>query len=199
MADDGRRLASAEAAANKALSLTPNHATAHLVLAVVQMFTNRAALSIAECERALALDRNLADAHAWIGIAKYFIGRATETEAHINEAFRLSPRDTFAFRWMLFVGLAKWQLNADAEAAAWMRRSIEANRNQSIGHFLLAAVLAKLGMQSEARAAVKAGLALDPGFTIHRFRVSKPSDNPTYLAGRERFCEGMRMAGVPEG
>jgi len=26
-----------------------------------------------------------------------------------------------------------------------------------------------------------------------------PSDNPTYLAGRERFYEGMRMAGIPEG
>jgi TolB-like protein/class 3 adenylate cyclase len=200
MTDDGAaRLASAEATATKALSLAPNHATAHLVLAVVQMFTNRGALSIAECERALALDRNLADAHAWIGISKVFIGRAAETEAHINEAFRLSPRDTFAFRWMLIVGLAKWQLNADAEAAAWMRRSIEANRNQSIGQFLLAAVLAQLGMPGEARAAVQAGLALDPGFTIHRFRVSEPSDNPTYLAGRERFCEGMHMAGVPEG
>ena len=32
-----------------------------------------------------------------------------------------------------------------------------------------------------------------------RFRANVPSDNPTYLAGRERFCEGMRMAGVPEG
>ena len=46
----------------------------------------------------------------------------------------------------------------------------------------------------EARAAVKAGLALDPHFTIQRL-----VDNPTYLAGRERICEGMRMAGVPEG
>jgi hypothetical protein len=29
-------------------------------------------------------------------------------------------------------------------------------------------------------------------------RVSE-SDNPAYLAGRERSCEGMRLAGVPEG
>jgi tetratricopeptide (TPR) repeat protein len=200
LADDrASRLASAEAAATEALSLAPNHATAHVVLGVVKIFTNRGSQGIAECERGLALDRNLADAHAWIGIGKYSIGRAAETEAHINEAFRLSPRDTFAFRWMLIVGLAKWQLNADAEAAAWIRRSIEANRNQSIGHFLLAAMLAQLGMPGEARAAVQAGLALDPGFSIHRFRVSQPSDNPTYLAGRERFCEGMHMAGVPEG
>jgi hypothetical protein len=24
------------------------------------------------------------------------------------------------------------------------------------------------------------------------------SDNPVYLAGRERSCQGMRLAGVPE-
>jgi tetratricopeptide (TPR) repeat protein len=192
-------LAAAETAATRALSLAPGHAMVHAALGVVQMFTNRGALGIAECERALALDRNYADAHAWIGLGKYFIGRAAESEAHIQEALRLSPRDIFAFRWMLIVGLAKFQLNADAEAATWMRRSIEANRNQPIGHFLLAAVFARLGMPGEARAAAQAGLGFDPGFTIRRFRSDEPSDNPTYLAGRERLYEGLRLAGVPEG
>jgi hypothetical protein len=34
-----------------------------------------------------------------------------------------------AFRWMMFVGIAKSQLGADAEAVVWLRRSIDANRN----------------------------------------------------------------------
>jgi TolB-like protein/class 3 adenylate cyclase len=200
LADDrAARLASAEAAATRALSLAPNHARAHVLLGVVKIFTNRGAQGIAECERALVLDPNQADAHAWIGIGKYSIGRAAETEAHIHEALRLSPRDIFAFRWMWILGLAKFQLDADAEAAAWMRRSLEANRNQPIGHFLLAAVLAQLGKPGEARAAVEAGLGFDPGFTIHRFLAGEASDNPTYLAARARLCEGLRMAGVPEG
>jgi TolB-like protein/class 3 adenylate cyclase/Tfp pilus assembly protein PilF len=200
LADDrAARLASAEAAATKALSLAPNHATAHVLLGVVKIFTNRGSQGIAECERALALDRNLADAHAWIGIGKYSIGRAEETEAHIHEALRLSPRDIHAFRWMWILGLAKFQLQADAEAAAWMRRSLEANRNQPIGHFLHAAVLAQLGMHGEALASVQAGLVFDPGFTIKRFLAGEASDNPTYLAARARLCEGLRMAGVPEG
>ena len=66
------RLAAAEAAVIKALSLAPNHAVAHRVLGVVQIFTNRVAQGIAECERALALDRNLADAHGSIGLGKIF-------------------------------------------------------------------------------------------------------------------------------
>jgi hypothetical protein len=36
------------------------------------------------------------------------------------------------------------------------------------------------------------------GFTIRRFRANPLSDNPTYLAWRERLYEAMRLAGVPE-
>jgi hypothetical protein len=52
----------------------------------------------------------------------------------------------------------------------------------------------------EAHSAVHAGLALNPAFTISRFRAltTAMSDNPTYLAQLEPILEGMRMAGVPE-
>jgi TolB-like protein len=199
--DWSARLTSAEAILTKALSLAPNHALAHLFLGFVQMFTKRAAQGIAECEQALALDRNLARAHAAVGLAKFLLGRAAETEAHVNEAFRLSPRDTLAPRWMVYVGLAKAQLGEDAEAAVWMRRGLDANRNYSVTQFDLAAVLARLGRLGEARASVNAGLALDPRFTIRRYRdvTYSNSDDPTYRAGRERIIEGMRLAGAPEG
>jgi TolB-like protein/class 3 adenylate cyclase len=202
MTDDwSARLTSAEATSTKVLSVAPNHAAAHALLGVVQMYTKRAAQGIAECEQALALDRNLAGAHASIGMAKFLLGRAAETEAHINEAIRLSPRDIFAGRWFVIVGLAKRQLNADAEAVVWLRRGLDANRNYSTAHFQLAAALALLGELDEARAEVQTGLALDPSFTIRRFRDASnaQSDNPTFLAGRDRAIEGMRLAGVPEG
>jgi TolB-like protein len=202
MTDDwSARLAAAETTITKVLSLAPNHALAHTVLGLVQIATERASRGVSECEQALALDRNMARAHALIGLAKYFLGRGAETERHINEALRLSPRDTLANRWLVWVGLAKAQLGADAEAVIWMRRGLDANRNYSVTHFDLAAVLARLGELDEARAAVNAGLALDPRFTIRRYRdvTFANSDNPTYRAGRERLIEGMRMAGVPEG
>jgi TolB-like protein/class 3 adenylate cyclase len=197
--DRAARCAAAETNAINALSLAPDHAVAHFILGTVYILTNRAAQGIAECEQALALNRNLADAHSYIGFAKYCMGRAGETEGHLLEAFRLSPRHIDAYRWMHVVGLAKLQLGADAEAASWLRRSIEANRNHPLAHFALAAALGLLGALDEARTAAKAGLALNSGFTIRRLRATQPSDNPIYLAGRERFCKGMRLAGVPEG
>ena len=198
LAADGRaRLAAAEATLTKVMSLAPNHARAHAILGVLQMFTKRAAQGIAECEQALALEPNYANAHALIGLAKILLGRAEETETHINEALRLSPRDTHAYQWMAWVGLAKMCLHLDTEAVAWLRRGLDANRNYAVAHFLLAAALALLGELDEARAAVQAGFALDPTFTIRRWGLAR-SDDPTFLAGWARTIEGMRLARVPE-
>ena len=200
LADDrAARAAAAEAAVTKVLSLAPNHAAAQSQLGSVYIHTNRVAAGIAKFEHALALDRNRANAHALIGLGKYFNGRAEETESHVLEALRLSPRDTFAHIWMFYAGFAKLSLGRDQEAAVWLLRSIDANPNQSTAHFFLAAAQAHLGRMSEAQAAVQAGLALNPTFTIRRFRAGALSDNPTYLAQRERIYDGMRKAGVPEG
>ncbi len=197
--DRAARLAAAEAALTKTLSVAPNHAWAHCLLGGVQINTNRAVQGIAECERALALDRNLAAAHGRIGLAKYFVGRSDETEAHVQEALRLSPRDAEAYVWMHFAGLAKLALGADEEAVARFRRAVEINRNLPIAHFALASALAHLSRLVEAEAAIHAGIALDPTFTISRYRAGASSDQPTYLAQRERIIEGMRKAGVAEG
>ena len=191
-------LAAAENGLIKILNMAPQHARAHMFLGAVQSLTNRAAQGIAECEQALTLDRNLANAHAYIGATKCYIGRGEETEAHVNEALRLSPRDTFTFRWLSSCAVAKLQLSADNEAVTWLRRSIEANRSYPLAHFVLAAALALLGELDQARAAAQAGLTLDPTFTIRRYRVNAKSDNPTFLLKRQRVYEGMRMAGVPE-
>ena len=171
-----------------------------MLLGLVDILTKRAAEGIAECEHALALDRNLAHAHSMIGLGKIFIGRAEETEAHIAEALRLSPRDTMAYIWMNIAGLAKLHLGSYEQAVAWFRRAIEANRNYPSAYFWLAAALAQLGRLDEARSAVKAGLALNPAYTISRARAAwtARSDDPTFLAQLEPIFEGMRKAGVPE-
>jgi TolB-like protein/Tfp pilus assembly protein PilF len=192
--------AAAEAKLNKALSSVPDHARAHMNLGLVHIWTKRAAEGISKCEHALALDRNLAEAHSVIGLGKMFVGRAEETEAHIAEALRLSPRDTLAYLWMNNVGIAKNQLGSWEQAVGWLRRAIDANRNFPTAYFSLAVALARLGRLDEARFAVKAGLALNPTFSVSRARTAwtAMSDEPMFLAQRERILDGLRKAGVPE-
>jgi hypothetical protein len=195
---DSARVAGAEEALKRVLSSAPEHALARAWLGRIQIGAKRAPEGTAECERALAVDRNLASAHAFIGLAKSAVGRPEETEAHVQDALRLSPRDTYAYRWFIIAGFAKLSLGFDEEAAAWFRRSMEANRNAPIAHFGLAAALALLDRLEEARSAVRAGIAFDPTFTIQRFQMGAASDNPLFLTRRERIYKGMRIAGAPE-
>jgi len=189
----------AETALKGALLHAPNHPRAHMLLGAVQIQTSRISNGIAQCRRSLVLDRNLADAHGFIGLGKYQSGHSEEVEGHIQEALRLSPRDTRAFLWFMFVGLGKLSINADHEAIDWFRRSLEANRNHALSHFHFATALALVGDLKEARSTAEAGLALDPGFTIRRYRMNAKGNNPIYLARRQRYFEGLRLAGVPEG
>jgi tetratricopeptide (TPR) repeat protein len=108
---------------------------------------------------------------------------------YVTGAAKESPRNAI----MYFSGL--WD-----QAVQWFRRAIEANRNYPRSHFGLGAALAELGRVDEARSAVKAGLAVNPTFTLSLARATWParSDDPTYLAQLDRFFAGMRKAGVPE-
>ena len=101
---------------------------------------------------------------------------------------------------MNIAGVAKLHLGSYEQAVVWFRRAIEANRNYPPPYFPLAAALAQLGRLDEAHSAVKAGLALNPAFTISRARAAwaAMSDDPTYLAQLEPIFDGLRKAGLPE-
>ena len=87
-------------------------------------------------------------AHAEIGAAKVLLGQAEDAEAHVQEALRLSPRDPLVYLWCMYAGWAKLYLGEEEEALAWLRRSIETNRNLPLSRFFLAAALARLGRTS---------------------------------------------------
>ena len=193
------RLAAAERNAAKALSLAPDHAQAHFVFGFVMGVTNRAERAMTESRHALDLDPNLAFAHAFMGLHALHLGRGEETEGYVREALRLSPFDSFAYGWFAIVGFAKNSLGRYEEAIAWLQQGVSRNSKFAMTHFHLGSALAHLGRMDEARAAAAAGLAIDPTFNLASFRAAQLTDDPYYLAWRERVIEGMRKSGVPEG
>ena len=200
LSDERRdRLLSAEACIDKALKLRPELRNRSLRF--------RGAANVWQTRRprrrrmrARAYDRSKFRCRPWIyRDGEILADRNEETEAHILEALRTSPRDSNAWAWMLYVGMAKFRLSRDAEALAWLNRSIEFNPNSPASRFCLAATLAHLDRVEEAREAARACLGINPSFTIARFRSQTFCDHPVYLAGRERMYEGLRKAGMPEG
>ena len=127
------------------------------------------------------------------------MGRFDETTAHVDEALRLSPRDTYASTWMHVAATAKFGLGDYEGAVRWEQRAIEANRNDAIAYFQLAAALAALNRPDEAHSAVDAGLKLSPGFSVSRVRAGDERGARSQMAGfRKRYGDAMRKAGVPE-
>jgi len=190
----------AESKLIKALSVVPDHPIGHTWLGLVEIWTKRASQGVARCEHALELNRNLPLAHFLIGYGKLFLGRPEETEPHIAEALRLSPRDAGAYAWLFTVGVAKLALGSNEQAVAWFRRSIDANRNFPHAHFFRASALAQLDRLDDARAAVNAGLVLNPAYTITRDRAlwTWVSNDPKFLDQLDLFFDGLRRAGAPE-
>ena len=76
------------------------------------------------------------------------------------------------------------------------RRVIKANPEFTAGYKPVLAALALLGRIDEAKPHVEQLLDLEPDFTIAHFREVYPlkDDND-----RDRYCEGLRLAGIPEG
>ena len=109
------------------------------------------------------------------------------------------PRDTAAYLWGGFAGSVKVFLGKNEEAVALLRHAIETNRNFALSHFYLAVALAELDRPDEARLEAREGLSIDPTFTIRRYRVGAPSENPIFMSRRRQIYEIMRNIGVPEG
>jgi TolB-like protein/class 3 adenylate cyclase/tetratricopeptide (TPR) repeat protein len=189
----------AETAITKALTLAPGNALAHFVYANFLHISGATERSLRELEFAITLDRNLAWAYADAGFMKVLLGRAEEAEADLTKAIRLSPRDPGLDRWYALLGIADLYLGRLESAFDRLRKSVEINPSVAVPHFFLAAASALSGRAAEAQDARKAGLQLDPNFTVARFRNERRSENSTFLAQRERIYEGLSLAGVPEG
>ena len=90
MTDDRvARLAAAEAALTKALSLAPEHAMAHLYLGVVRNLYEPRGPRHCRMRAGFGAGSKFGNGSRMIGLAKFIIGRAEETEAHVHEALRL--------------------------------------------------------------------------------------------------------------
>jgi TolB-like protein len=198
-ADRAGQIRAAEAAATKALALMPDSADAHVTYGTVLYAMRAPERALREFNLAISLDGNLAIAHAYVGVMKFLLGRAQETRAHVEKAMRLSPRDPFLFQWHFFIGLADVYLGRVVRGIESLRKTVEINPNWGHSHFMLSGALALAGLLEEAAEVCAVARRLAPHFTIAKFRAEAVSDNPVFLAQREHFYEGLRLAGVPEG
>jgi hypothetical protein len=118
---------------------------------------------------------------------------------HATEAIRPSPCDPLLFYWH-FIGAADVYLWRVVRGLENLHKSVETNPNWGLFHFVvLAGALALAGLLVEAAEVCAVGRRVAPNFSIAKFRGEVVSDSPVYLAQREHFSRGLRLAGAPEG
>ena len=138
---------------------------------------------------------------ARIASLKVRLGRPEEAIVHTDMALRLSPFEpTLVGYSHLWAGIAEFYLDRETAAYERMRQSLAAGRHPTRLNALywLASLAALQGNQAQAQQHAAEVMQLAPGYTVARWRSSAVFTHPRLVAGRERFAEGMKKAGIPE-
>jgi TolB-like protein/class 3 adenylate cyclase/Flp pilus assembly protein TadD len=177
-------------AAQNALALDPNDASARSVNATLLADRCRWDESEAEFAVAVKLDPNNADAWAMRSDLMLLSGRPTEALADIQKALRLNPHPPGWYYW--FQGQAHY-LNRQYDRAVQTLRREETYRTPS--RRILAASLAQLGRVDEAHREAAMFMASNQHFTIRNWDEAQAFRDE---AARQHFVDGYRKAGLPE-
>jgi DNA-binding SARP family transcriptional activator/Tfp pilus assembly protein PilF len=148
-------------------------------------------------DRALRLNPNLAFNWAFSSGTYCYVGEPEEALRRLARYRELAPFDPFYFWFENFFTVAYMFKGDYAQAVTVGRRAVKANPEFSNGYKPLIAAMGQLGLIEEARPYVRKLLdELEPKFTVKRFAkiypIKKDSD-------RERYMDGLRRAGIPEG
>jgi hypothetical protein len=127
-------------------------------------------------------------------------GRTDEVQAEIDLALPLGianrdwPRVSRAY---VLAAEAALMRGEDDRAYEFARKALATRPSADLPHALMAAIDALAGRKELAATEMATFRELWPEATIARFDGFNPSDNPTYLAQRERLHDGLRRAGLP--
>ena len=182
--------------AHRAVAADDGDAYAHTALAIFDCFSGRHEEGRRRLRRGLDLDPNSVFARGYLGVSYAFAGDYDTALPHIDEAIRLSPRDPLLIIWHLCKGWAALLAGRDEESVEYVTQARKANPEFPDIYAVLASANGHLGRAEPARAALDQLSRRMPGLTASDPRLERPFAR---AADRERFLEGLRNAGLPEG
>ena len=199
----GGELREAEEAVRKALLIDPGHALAHKAHGLILRAYGEHHAALEAFSRAIELDRNFAAAYANKGNQLILVGRPAEAPALVEQAIRLSPHDPSigSFHWT--IGRSLFFTGQYRAAIPWFRKSIETRPNLWFNRLYLVSACALANMPDEARRTLSEFNRRfpDPVYTlavVETREATTPNDEPTVIAARSKFHEGLRRAGMAD-
>lgn len=143
-----------------------------------------------------ALSASPGNAMAWT-LSSGVYGYLEEGQSAITRAeqgLRLSPADTQAYFYLMFLGQAHYINGNYDEAVVWARKTAALNGRLSANLRILAAAYVAKGQDEEARGVTRMLLDIQPRFKLSAYRERCPFK----IGLRERFIGHLREAGLPD-
>ncbi len=194
--DPAESLATALAAAKKALALDDKDPVAYFAAGRVYMMRGQHDDSVAELERAVALNPGFGLAHHGLGCALMLSGRLEEAAEELDKAIRLSPRDPVLWGTMSFRSLTCTLMHDYEAAIEWGRRAMHEPRSADGGYWscaVLASALGNVGRTAEARELLDEALRRKPDLSLAYLEKTFQTKEPGAL---EPYLDGLRKAGL---
>jgi TolB-like protein len=183
--------------ADTAVAMDSNDARALTLASHVRAFLlKRPAEAAVLHDRAISLNPNLAIAWCFSGFALSYLGDHETALVRMTKAIELSPSDPHLFFFHAAIIMPHLLLGEAKEAAAAGRKAIELNPWFSSAFKGCLSALGHLGLNKEAANMLSRLLNLEPNFTVQDAIRRSPM---TVAADVERYADGLRRAGLPEG
>jgi adenylate cyclase len=141
-------------------------------------------------DRAVSSNPNAADAWVHRGWTYLIAGRPEEAIRSFERAIRTSPFDRLLVSNLVGMGFAFIDLGRFDEAVAAANKALQKDQAYGVAYRCLAAALAHLGREAEARKTVTQLLEIEPDFRISKLMARGVRS--------QIFLDGLRKAGFPE-
>jgi len=194
--DPRQALATAQRFALKAIAIDPKNAEALGIYAHICSFMNKdfdAALYF--FDRSLRLNPNLGFVWALSAVTQCYVGEPDAALARMDRYRELAPYDPYFSFFEGVYAIAYLLKNQYKRAAGVGRRLVKGHPEFSNGYKPLIAALGHLKQFDEAKPYVAKLIELEPQFSVSHFGKTYPFRRDS---DRERYMEGLRLAGVPE-
>jgi len=176
-------------AAERAVALDRDNASAHSILGDVLIYDGRLDAGIQELNTALRIDPNQADAWLFMSEAMTYRGRNDEALDSIRKAFRANPYPPEWYYW--YLGFVEYAGRRYDDAIEALNHVAE---HHAGAQRIMAAALAQLGRQGEAQAMAAQFMKAQPHFTIAHWASAQPFQHEP---SRQHFVDGYLKAGLP--
>jgi adenylate cyclase len=192
-------LARAEAAIAAALAHNPQLYLAHYAKGFLCRTRGQHQDAVNAFDETIRYAPEFARAYAQKGEDLVFLGRPAEAVAQVERALEINPNSSVRGYFYWVIGHARFAMKEDDNAITWLQRSIRMWPDVWYNRLYLVSAHAHSNNRAAASRVLRAFYRHFPGYTFAHVIDSErvvPYGNEFIVAERERFHEGLRLAGM---